>query len=105
MLISRLILDKLCYKYNPNTKMNHVLTLKAGQLSEPTVVYCVGGSTVRCGHADLGFEKDVSSCTQTSAEPRSGAPHVCHRLADVSVHTSPSIQHASPSLGPLLLLW
>lgn len=58
--------------------MNHALTLKAEWLSEPAVVYRAGGSTVRCRHADLGFEKDVPTCTQTSAEPRSGAPHVCH---------------------------
>lgn len=66
---------------------------------------CVGGRFVRRSNADLGFEKDVSTCTQTSAAARSGAPHVCHRLADVSVYTSPAIQHTPPSVGPLLLLW
>lgn len=65
----------------------------------------VGGSTVRCHHPDLGSEKDVSSCTQTSAAVRSGAAHVRHRLADVSVHATPALQHTSPCLGPVLLLW
>lgn len=66
---------------------------------------CAGGSAVRCHHPDLGSEKDVSICAQTSAAVRSGAAHVRHRLADVSVHATPALQHTRPGLGPVLLLW